>query len=441
MNQSPGTYRLRSPLWPALVILLLVLQLLWPFKIWAALLGILGGGWLFAFLWARSLAHNLVARRKMRYGWTQVGDRLEERFVLSNAGWAPATWLEVQDRSDLPGYNASRITAVDANGFTEWHTQGVCTRRGRFTIGPANLACTDPLGLYAVSLPISDSAVLLVLPPVLALPAIEVASGGRAGEGNRHRRSALEMTVSAQTVREYVQGDPLRAIHWPTSARHGQLFVRQFEQMPSSDWWICLDLYHKAQAGEGDLSTEEYGVILAASLADRGLRMGHSVGLVAYGQDLVWLPPRRSSGQLMDILRSLAILKPGGRRVEELLDHVRPSMSTGASMILITPDLRPDWISALMQLIRIGVTPTVLLLDPASFGGQHDLLGKAARRMADWLQQHGITNTVITADLLDQPGAEDHKDMGQQHSAGSGKTVPVRRPTPRRGEVEWRRTR
>ena len=432
MNPSPGTYRLRSRLWPALVILLLVLQLLWPSRIWAALLGVMGGGWLIAFLWARSLARNLAGRRRMRYGWTQVGDRLEERFILSNAGRVPAIWLEVQDRSDLPGYNASCLTAVDAGGFTEWRKQGVCTRRGLFTIGPASLTCTDPLGLYAVSLSVSDTANLLVLPPVLALPAIEVASGGRAGEGRRHRRSALETTVSVQTVREYVQGDPLRAIHWPTSARQGRLFVRQFEQMPSSDWWICLDMNRKAQVGEGDLSTEEYGVILAASLADRGLQMGHSVGLVTCGQNLVWIPPRHNSGQLIDILRGLAMVKPGGRRVEELLDQLRPSMRTGASMILITPDLRPDWISTLLQLTRIGVTPTVLLLDPLSFGGV-----QSARGMADWFQKHAITSSVITADLLDRPAAEGHEDEWEWRIAGSGKAVPVRRPI----QVEWRRTR
>jgi uncharacterized protein (DUF58 family) len=430
MKSSPATYRLRSRLWPSLVILLLVLQLLLPSRIWAALLGVMGGGWLIAFLWARSLARNLAAHRKMRYGWTQVGDQLEERFILSNAGWPPATWLEVQDRSDLPGYNASRITAIDADGFTEWRTQGVCTRRGRFTIGPATLACTDPLGLYDIALPIPDSATLLVLPPVLALPTIQVAMGGRAGEGHRHRRSALEMTVSAQTVREYVEGDPLRAIHWPTSARQNQLFVRQFEQMSSSDWWICLDLYRNAQAGEGDISTEEYGVILAASLADRGLRAGHSVGLVSCGQDLVWIPPRRIPGQLIDILRALAMVKPSRYRMEELLAQVSPSMRKNATLVLITPDLRPGWIGALLSLVRLGVAPTVLLLDPLSFGGT-----QSARGMADWFQQNNITSTVITADLLDRPASEHHEEEWKWRITGSGKAIPVRRPI----QVEWRR--
>ncbi len=430
MNPSPGTYRLRSRLWPAMVILLLVLQLLWPFKIWAALLGIMGGGWLIAFLWARSLARNLAARRKMRYGWTQVGDRLEERFILSNAGWAPAIWLEVQDHSDLPGYDASCVTAVDAEGFTEWRTQGICTRRGLFSIVPASITCTDPLGLYEVNFPIPDSAALLVLPPILALPTIKVASGGRAGEGQSHRRFALETTVSAQTVRPYIEGDPLRVIHWPTSARKSQLFVRQFEQMPSSDWWICLDLYRRAQVGEGDQSTAEYGVILAASLADRGLRLGHSVGLVAAGQDMIWVPPQRNPGHLEGILRALAMANPGKHPLEALLDQVRPSLHSGATLILITPDLRPEWISGLLRLIRVGIIPTVLLLDPLSFGGD-----QSAQGMAEWFGQSGITHTIVTTDLLDRPAISAPADSNETHR--TDKSGSVYRPI----QVEWRRTR
>ena len=212
-----------------------------------------------------------------------------------------------------------------------------------------------------------------------------------------------------------------------------KLFVRQFEQMPSSDWWICLDLFREAQAGEGDLSTEEYGVILAASLADRGLQMGHSVGLAACGQETVWIPPRHSSGQLIDILRALAMVKPGERRVEELLDHVRPSMRTGASMILITPDLRPEWIGALLQLVRIGVTPTVLLLDPASFGGQKQMPGAwrtGSRSTASPTRSSPPTCSTDRRRRATRPS-------GSGGSPDQGKAVPVRRPI----QVEWRRMR
>ncbi|MEZ0396066.1 MAG: DUF58 domain-containing protein [Anaerolineales bacterium] len=429
-NPPPPTIRLRSRLWPALAILLFILQVLWPDKTWTALLGILGGGWLLAWLWVRSLARHLSIEREMRYGWTQVGDRLEERFTISNTGWAPAVWLEVRDHSNLPHYTASRVTGVGAEDITQWRSEGVCTRRGLYSLGPTSLLCGDPLGLYSLEMHLPDSAILLVLPPVLPLPAIEIASGGRAGEGSRYRRSALERTVSAQTVREYVEGDPLKAIHWPTSARRASLYVRQFEQMPSSDWWIFLDLQAAVQVGEGDLSTEEHGVVLAASLADRGLRQGHAVGLVTCGRQLTWIPPRRSPTQLMDILRALALASRGDRPLEDLLAQARKSIRSGASLVLITPSLQPGWLAPLLQLSRLGITPTVLLLDPASFGGEGNASGLAAL-----FQEHGLSHTIVSADLLDQPEQRGREGEWEWRVVGPGKAVPVRRPL----QVEWRR--
>jgi uncharacterized protein (DUF58 family) len=289
---------------------------------------------------------------------------------------------------------------------------------------------SDPLGLYSVDFDHPASTVLLVLPPVLPLPGVEVAAGGRAGEGRRPRRSALETTVSTDSVREYVPGDPFKFIHWPTSARREALYVRQFEHMPSSDWWIILDLEASRQIGSGYDSTEEHGVILAASLADRGIRQGHNVGLVACGQDLTWIPPRRSPGQLMDILRALAVVHPGERPVTDLLAEARRSIRRGASVILITPNQEGDWAASMLQLLRDEITPTVMLFDSASFGGTGGTAG-----LAELMNDYGIPNHVIPRDLLDRPEAHPGtQGKWEWRVVGRGKAVAVRKPT----DTGWR---
>ena len=90
--------------------------------------------------------------------------------------------------------------------------------------------------------------------------------------------------VTASGVREYVPGDSLFSVHWLTSARWDDLYVRLFDRMPTSDWWVFVDMDKNVHLGEGAEATEEYSIILAASIADRGLRNGHAVGLVAYGR-------------------------------------------------------------------------------------------------------------------------------------------------------------
>jgi len=426
-----GKISLRSPAWPLLTGLVFLLQLLCPDRVWMVLLVGLGGAWLAAALWVRSLRRNIRFEREIRFGWAQVGDRLQERFTLVNTGWAPALWAEIQDHSNLPEYHASRVTSIGFYAAMQWRTEGLCTRRGLYMLGPTDLRTGDPFGVYSLSLHLPDSAVLMVMPPVVPLPTIEVAPGGRVGEGIRSRREAIETTVSSDGVREHQPGEALKAIHWPTSARREALYVRQFEHTPASDWWITLDLHAQSQVGEGFDSTEEHGIILAASLADRGLRQGRAVGLAACGKELIWLPPRRSVAQRMDILRALAAASRGERPLEELLASQKNELRRGASLVVITPDVNAGWIKPLIQLTSVGVTPTVLLFDLASFGGENSVAP-----VIHLLAEYGIQHYLVTRDLLNR--AERRPGMQGQWEwriLGLGKAVPVHRPA----DMRWRR--
>jgi uncharacterized protein (DUF58 family) len=266
----------------------------------------------------------------------------------------------------------------------------------------------------------------MVTPPILPLPTIEVAPGGRAGEG-RPRANAPERTVGAASVRDYVQSDSLRWIHWPTSARRDSLFVKLFDGTPAGDWWVFLDLDQSVQAGEGQASTEEHGVILAAS---RGLRLSRAVGLVTHGEELIWLPPQEGDGQRWTILRALALVERGSHPLAELLARARPRFGERTSLIIVTPNVEGDWVEALWPLLRRGAIPTVLLLDPVSFGGAGD-----ANRTSAFLSDLGISNYVITRDLLDRPelrpGRQGHWDW---RVSPLGRAVTTRRP----GELTWK---
>lgn len=431
MQRQPQIHvQLNNRLLPALVGLLLIMQLVVPYRGWLMLLTGLGGLWLISYLWARSLALGLRLVREMRFDWAQVGDRLEERFTLMSEGWtAPGLWVEVIDHSTVPGYEASRVTGVSSNSESRWQTQLVCGRRGLFRLGPTTVRTGDPFGIYTVSLHYPESTTLTVTPPVVPLLTIEVAPGGRAGDG-RPRPDALERTVSAASVREYLPGDSLRSIHWPTTARRGALFSRFFEGTPAGDWWIFLDLNRAVQVGQGQDSTEEHSVILTASLANQGLRAGRSVGLVCHGTELVWQPPAAGDGQLLAILRALALVTPGDRSLAELLARVRPAFGQLASLVVVTPDPDSRWVETLVPLLRRGVVATVLLLEPVSFGGSRDAGGTLAL-----LAELGVARYAITRDLLDRPEARPgQRGQWEWRVSPSGRAVAVRRPR----DTAWR---
>lgn len=393
------------------------------------LLIVLGGVWLISRYWAKKLVEGLSIRREMRFGWAQVGDRLEERFTLINAARLPALWVEVIDSTNLPGYQANQVRSVSALAETRWQTAGVCTHRGLYTLGPTAIRTSDPFGIYTVTIHDSASATLMVMPPVVPLPPIEVAAGGRAGEGSP-RVNAPERTVSTASVREYLPGDSLHWIHWPTSVRRQELFVRVFEGSPASDWWIILDLDKNVQIGNAEDSTQEHGIILTASLADLGMRTGHSVGLLTHGSELVWLPPRMSDEHNWEILRSLALIEPGEQPLAEVLEMARPTLGQNTSLIVITPSTDGPWISALLGLQRQGIIPTVMLFDPETFGGTGNLPA-----LKDYLAELGITHEVISRQLLERreahPGQSGHWEW---RVTPMGRALPNLQPE----ELSWR---
>lgn len=433
--------KLNSRLLPVLIGALILLQLITPWQGWMILVVGLAGAWLIAWLWARALARGLVFRREMRYGWAQVGDRLEERFTLRNNSIAPALWVEVVDHTAMPDYQTGRVTGVDSRSQTQWRTQSVCTRRGVFTLGPTTLHTGDVFGIYRVTVESPSATTLMVLPPVIPLPRIEVAPGGRAGEG-RPRANAPEQTVSASTVREYSPGDSLHRIHWLTTARRGSLFVRLFDNTPASHWWIMLDMDRSAHIGQGQDSTEEHAITLAASLADAGLRAGQSVGLTTFGDDLVWLPPRSGDAQRWRLLRALALLRPGRVALGELLDRARPAMSQFSSVIVITPAVAfadtaraPAWCDRLLMLQRRGVVPTVLLLDAGAYGDEAGLPRDQAARALRALAGLGVASQVIERSVFDRPESRPgHEGEWEWRILPTGMVAPVRQPR----NSDWR---
>ena len=428
---------LQAPLLPALAALMVVLQLIAPYRGWIIVLIALGGALLSGYLWTRSLVAGLKLTREMRFGWAQVGDRVEERFTLTNESLFPALWVEVSDRSTMPGYEIDRVATLGGRDTARWRTRGTCRRRGVFTLGPTSLLTGDPLGIFRVELRYPVSMPFMVMPPVVSLPSIEVASGGRAGEG-RPRPNAPERTVSAATVREYRPGDSPRWIHWRTSARREALYVRLFEGIPAGDWWVLVDMNRRVQAGEGLDATDEHAVILAASLADRGLRLGKQVGLVTQGEDLTWLPPRGGEGQRWEILQALASVRRGECSLSDLLARTGLGFGRYASLIVITPDPGSEWVESLVSLMRQDIVPTVLLLDRATFRPAASVEEGSARRTrqtATLLAALGIAHHVIGREFLDRselaPGRRGHWEW---RVLGTGHAVPLRKPQ----DIEWR---
>ena len=383
--------KMRSPLLLLLIIVLFVMSLIIANRVFFYVLYVLVLALLGAYFWTRMNAEHVTLGRELRTDWAQVGDKMRERFALANDSRLPLLWAEIEDHSDLPGYQASRVETAASKTRVKWDATAICQRRGLFTIGPVILRTGDPFGLFIARRDYTATRSFLVYPSIVDLPGIRLPKGQIAGTARTALRTQ-EVTTNASSIRYYLPGDALNRIHWLSTARMDDLMVKEFDLEPSGNLWIIMDMDAAVQAGDVDESTVEYAVKLASSLAYKTLAENKSVGLITYGKYPAIIQPDKGLRQLRRILQVLAMAQAADDYpLTRVLDEALPNVGRGMTVAVITPSADTRWMTSLLAMVRYGLAPAAILLDAASFGGQSNtaaLLGQLANL--------GITAYVIT---------------------------------------------
>lgn len=333
-------------------------------------------------------------RRQTRARRAEVGTLAEETFSVRNTGWLPKPWLEVLDGSDLPGHHASRaVTAVGPGRTRTWTVRTRCRRRGAYTLGPLTLVGGDPLGVFRITRELPQTVPFVVYPRTVALRGFGLPTGYLSG-GQVVRRRSEYATSNVRGVRGYQPGDPFNRIHWPTTARRGRLFTKEFELDPIADFWVVLDMDRAVHVGEGldeaamealdwanerdvaiEPTTEEYAVTAAASIARHLLDQGKNVGFIAHGQRRVIVQPDRGERQLLKLLSNLAVLRASGRdSLAQVLSTESQEFSRHTTLVVVTPTPTLRWVEVLRELRHRGVASIAVLVESSTFGGSSDSL-------------------------------------------------------------------
>ena len=321
-----------------------------------------------SWLWPRLAIRGVTVARKVDPGSPTVGEAYEETFEVRRKGWLPAPWVEVRDLSQLPDYQPGRVISLGSE-VVRWKARGVYRRRGWMSLGPTSLRVREPFGLFEREMKLSQRTSILVYPRVRPVPDLATPSSQQVGTTQSFGAWA-DYPPETGGIRDYTPGDSFGRIHWPLSAKHQRLMSKTFEQPLTTDLWILLDLDRSVHYGEGEESTVEYAVCLAASLAAQVHSRGRQVGLVANDSKGTVLEPHRAVRQDRLILDYLAVCQADGRTsLTDTLAWDRMRRLPRRAIAVITPSADPAWVRLLQAVRGRRTTLIVFYLDAASFGG------------------------------------------------------------------------
>ena len=360
-----------------------------------------------SYVWVLLMLRAIRVEVSGRPRQARVGDEILETITIHNNSTLPKYVLEVSDLADIPGHAGGVAVSVASMDHASW-TMHIRTRtRGIYRLGPIRLVARDLFGLFSRRSEFGDRDDITVLPKVLDLPGFEVPSAQLHGDSSTRQRSQ-NVTPHASSVRDYAPGDALSRVHWNSTARMGKLMSKEFDLGRASEVWVLVDLESAVQAGELEESTDEYAVTVAASLVKRHVDAELPVGLVAFGDERYFLPAETGLGQSDRIMQYLALAKAeGDTPLNEALADYEPLWGHNATLIVVTPSPRVDWVVGISELMRRGVRIIVIQLDLESFGGIGDVAESQEEMFSRGIPHFYIRQGDDIAERLSARGSAD----------------------------------
>ena len=292
-----------------------------------------------------------------------VGDKLQITYTLRNTSRVPKPWLEIHNPTTLPGGLPGRAISLGSRAERSWLVRAPLVRRGHFRVEPLQIRTGDPFGFFEASASVGQGVAVVVYPRVERLPLWRLPAASIEGSHAAPERT-LQTSPLATAVRPYAPGDAFNRIHWKSTARHGEIQVKEFELEQTADAWIFVDLERSVQGGRGEESTVEVAVRAAASIAAKALLENRAVGMTVNGHRQAIVPVDRGSRQHLKIMQLLAAVEGDGTTpLVECLVNAASRLRRGMTVIVITASTDPAWVRPIAALRSRGIGSVVVTLD------------------------------------------------------------------------------
>ena len=328
--------------------------------------------------------YRLTCTRDVHPRRVPTGEPATVTLRLQNSGRMPTGVLLLEDQ--VPYVLGARPRFVIDHMGPRWRQEVSypisCEVRGQYVLGPLSVRVSDPFGFVELNRSFPSRSTMVVTPRVHPLPPSPL-SGEWSGTGDNRPRAFAAAGTEDVTVREYRQGDDLRRVHWPSTARAGELMVRREEQPWQSRATLVLDTRKTAHRGAGPTSSLEWGITAAASIGAHLVRRGFTVRLatdadLAGGQGSWHDRGLGAVGETETLLEALAVARASERArldVPALTDQASPGLVVAVVGLLDPADVR-----SLGRLRQATGASLAIVLDSAR-----------------WVEGHGTGGAVLSA--------------------------------------------
>jgi uncharacterized protein (DUF58 family) len=334
--------------------------------------------------WRFHALDDVIYRRKPHFKRAFPEETVPLRLEVENNKPLPLSWLKIEDPwpkavgpSDddilTPSHLPDRgvLTNVFSMRWFEKTSRDyelLFRQRGVYKLGPTRLRSGDIFGMYERKEEIENSEYLTVFPELIPLERLDLPAEDPFGDRKSERRIFEDPTMP-MGVREYRPEDSFRRIHWPATARTGELQVKVYQPTSALVTMICINTSTFERHWEGVYpELLEYIISVSGRMIYESIQDGYQVGLIsngclAHADRPLNISPSRSPKQLGYLLEALAGITPMVMvPFESFLLHEMPTVPYGASLLVVSAVTTPALMDTLHRIRQHNRKITLLSL-------------------------------------------------------------------------------
>jgi uncharacterized protein (DUF58 family) len=353
------------------------------------LLFVVGAGW----LWVRLARGPIRLRRRLGDEERLEGDDVEVRLELEHRAHVPPPSLTLVEQVEGLG---ERRTSLEAS-------QGTYTLRrlprGRYAFVDVRAVIEDAFGLHRAEVEVAAPATILVYPRLVDLERL-FSEGGSYGHDGRRLLLRRPSGFDLHSVREYEQGESLRKVHWRSTAKRGELMVKELEDAPRDEVAVLLDAAAGPARTAFDVQVRAAGSLLLAQA-----RRGRRAVLIVNGLARTTQRVHSFETDWRAAYDLLAAAAPDGRTpAAALLADEGGSAARARELTVVTGDVSAQLVDRLLERTLSQHQAALVYVDGRSFAGSD---GSAREPGLLRLQAAGVPVAVVRAgdDLADKLSA------------------------------------
>jgi len=261
------------------------------------------------------------------------------------------------------------LPVVPAAGSVEVVSEVTAYRRGPLVLAGGLVARADPFGLFRALCRVPAPRTVLVLPRRYPLPALRLPGQTQYQRGGVAMASGVGESEEFVALREYRRGDSMRRVHWRSSARLGQLAVKEFQDEYFVRHALVLDTF--CEASRDGLFEE--AVAVAASFACTVPDQDSLLDLLFVGPGTVCVTSGRGVGHAQQMLEVLAAVKPCREpRFEELKALVSEHGAGLSGCVLVLLEWDEPRRALVRRLKALRLPTLAMVLVPGNKVGEFD---------------------------------------------------------------------